>query len=168
MLQVNVSCRYVRRAPAASMTSLTTLPRSQPVTLYEDSPTAATRQHRNSTAPHNSLSLPFADALAPCIFFWTAARRRTVCVRRYLWICQATTMRRTRGIESSLRNCSARGVFHRNRLPPLSNKANMQISKTRLRLSRVTSRPERCATQKRNIDPSWGSRLQPSSFVHFR
>ena len=46
-------------APAASMTSLTTLPRSQPVTLYEDSPTAATR-HEAAPEFHRSaqLSIP--------------------------------------------------------------------------------------------------------------
>ena len=102
----------VRRAPAASMTSLTTLPRSQPLTFYVDSPTPATGERLNSTAPHNSLSLPFAHALAPCILFWTAARRRTVRVRRCPWICQATIMQRTRGIMKSLEDLLARGVFH--------------------------------------------------------
>ena len=33
-------------------------------------------------------------------------------------ICQATIMQRTRGIMKSLEELRARGVFHRNRLPP--------------------------------------------------
>ena len=92
----------VRRAPAASMTSLTTLPRSKPMTHYEDSPTAATGQRRNSSAPLGPRYRLCSNALAPSCATKIVARARTVRVRLCPWICQAPTMPAAIGTESSL------------------------------------------------------------------
>ena len=92
----------VRRAPAASMTSLTTLPRSQPLTFYVDSPTPATGERWNSTAPLRPRYRLCSDALAPSCATKIVARARPVRVRLCPWIFQATTMPAAIGTESSL------------------------------------------------------------------
>ena len=82
----------------------------------------------NSTAPHNSLSLPFSNALAPCILFWMGACGRTVRMRPCNRICQAITKRRTRGIMSSLEELLARGLFSQELVPPLSPRRALPCS----------------------------------------
>ena len=77
----------------------------------------ALKFHRS--AQLSRLSPPFAHALAPCILFWTAARRRTVRVRRCPWICQAPSGTAAGGTPVLSRLMRASGRFSREPIPPL-------------------------------------------------
>ena len=78
-------------------------------------PLSGSRSCGRSPSP---LPLPFAHALRADTRTLTAARARAVRVQPCHRILEATTMRRTAGIENKIASRVARALFHGNRLPP--------------------------------------------------
>ena len=73
---------------------------------------------RSCGAPPRPPSLPFAHALRAAIQTKMGARGRSLRVRPCPWICEATTMRRTAGIENKIRTRVERREKPPNSLPP--------------------------------------------------
>ena len=73
---------------------------------------------RSCGAPPRPPSLPFAHALRAAIQTKMGARGRSLRVRPCPWILQATTMRRTAGIENKIRTRVERREKPPNSLPP--------------------------------------------------
>ena len=73
---------------------------------------------RSCGGPPRPPSLPFAHALRAAIQTKMGARGRSLRVRPCPWICEATTMRRTAGIENKIRTRVERREKPPNSLPP--------------------------------------------------
>ena len=101
----------VRRAPLAPMTSLTTPPRSKPLTFYVTWPTPATGALSFSSAPLAPQYRLRSSALEPHISHWIVARGRSVRVRQSRCGSARPCRSAAIGTERPLEELLARGRF---------------------------------------------------------
>ena len=98
---------------------------------------------RSCGAPPRPLSLPFARALRAAIRTLTAARARAVRVRPCPWILEATTMRRTAGIENKIGTRVERREKPSDRLPPYHGAMRIAVGSDVSRVCPMLAQPSR-------------------------